>query len=156
MYSFFGSCDYKIICFSLKDFRQQSPTRARSKITITINSVYIRSVKKRELVNARVKGRYSKHSSKTKAVSFFLKCNSTKVMGGGTRTSARNLVIFFQESVKQKIRSLQQCASNGRKTFIWKLVLQKGTSSHCVLFIHKLSKHDHGAAESKLQARTTN
>ena len=28
-----------------------------------------------------------------------------------------------------------------------KLVPQKGTSSRCVLFIHKLSKHDHGAAE---------
>ena len=31
LYSFLGSCcKYKIICFSLKDFRQQSPTRARS------------------------------------------------------------------------------------------------------------------------------
>ena len=34
-----------------------------------------------------------------------------------------------------------------KNVFIWKLILQKGTSSHCVLFIHKLSKHDHGAAE---------
>ena len=47
-----------------------------------------------------------------------------------------------EESIKQKNQSLQQCASNGRNRFIWKPVLQKGTSFGYVLFIHKISKHD--------------
>ena len=58
---FFGRCfEYKIICSSFKDFRQQSPRvshtsvderfLARSKI-ITKNSVCIRGIKKRELVD---------------------------------------------------------------------------------------------------------
>ena len=47
-----------------------------------------------------------------------------------------------EESIKQKNQSLQQCASNGRNRFIWKPVLQKGTSSRYVLYIHKISKHD--------------
>ena len=49
---------------------------------------------------------------------------------------------IFQESIKQKIQSLQQYASNSRNKLIWKPVLQKGTSSRCVLFIRRLSKHD--------------
>ena len=50
---------------------------------------------------------------------------------------------IFQESIKQKIQSLQQYASNNRKKLIWKPVPQKGTSSRCVLFIRRLSKHVH-------------
>ena len=50
---------------------------------------------------------------------------------------------IFQESIKQKIKSLQQYASNSRKILIWKPVLQKGTSSRCVLFIRRVSKLDH-------------
>ena len=47
---------------------------------------------------------------------------------------------FFHESIKQKILSLQQYASNSRNRLIWKPVLQKDTPFCCVLFIHK---HDH-------------
>ena len=59
---FFRSCcKYEIISFPLKDFRQQSLTRA-----ININSVYVRSIKKREPVNM-YREEFSKHSSKIKA-----------------------------------------------------------------------------------------
>ena len=64
---------------------------------------------------------------------------------------------IFQESIKQKIQSLQQYASNSRKKLIWKRVLQKGTSSRCVLFIRRLSKHDHviyGAAKIQTSRKT--
>ena len=112
---------------------------------ITINSVDIRSIKKRELINVY---REDIQSIIRKQRPFpFLRNVIPPSSWVADQGSTQNLVIFFQESVKQKIRSLQQCASNGRKRFIWKLVLQKGTSSRCVLFIHKLSKHDHGAAE---------
>ena len=56
LYRFLRSCcKYKIICFSLKDFRQQSPTRARSgfqrgQYQLPLN-LYIQSNNKRELVN---------------------------------------------------------------------------------------------------------
>ena len=43
----------------------------------------------------------------------------------------------------KKFRVYSKFASNGRKSFILKPVLQKGTPSSCVLFIHKPSKHDH-------------
>ena len=131
----------------MKDFRQQSPTRARSKITITINSVYIRSIKKRELVNVY---REDIQIILRKQRPFpFLRNVIPPRSWVADQGPVREIWLYF-------FKSLQQCPSNGRKRFIWKLVLQKGTSSHCVLFIHKLSKHDHGAAESKLQARTTN
>ena len=64
---------------------------------------------------------------------------------------------IFQESIKQKIQSLQQYASNSRNKLIWKPVLQKGTSSRCVLFIRRLSKHDHviyGAAKIQTLRKT--
>ena len=112
----------------------------RSK-TVTISSVYIQYIKKRELVNV-YREDFQSILRKQRP-----KCNSTKVMGRGPSTNTRNLVIFSQESVKQKIRSLQQCASNGRNRFIRKLVLQKSMSSRSVIFIHMLSKLDHGAAE---------
>ena len=51
---------------------------------------------------------------------------------------------IFQESIdKKKFQVCSKCASNSRNRFLWKPVLQKGTSSCCVLFIHKASKHDH-------------
>ena len=77
---------------------------ARSK-TITINSVYIRSIKKRELVNV-YREDFQSTLPKQRPFPFFAKCNSTK-QGHGSRTK--------HQYVKQKIRSLQQCASNGRK-----------------------------------------
>ena len=93
---------------------------ARSKTIITIK--YIRSIKKIELVNV-YREDFQSILPKQRPFPFFAKCNSTKVMGRGPNTNTRNLGIFFQETVKQKIRSLRQ----------------KGTSSRCVLFIHKLS-----------------
>ena len=64
-------------------------------------------------------------------------------MGRGPGTTTRNLVIFFKESVKQKKFEVY---SNVLST-AEKILSENGTSSRCVLFIHKLSKHDHGAAE---------
>ena len=63
-------------------------------------------------------------------------------MGRGPGTTTRNLVIFFQESVKQKKFEVYNVLSTAEKG-----LSENGTSSRCVLFIHKLSKHDHGAAE---------
>ena len=53
--------------------------------------------------------------------------------------------------------SLQQCASNSRNRLNCKPVLQKGTSSRCVLLIRKLSKYDHviyGAVKVKTSRKT--
>ena len=68
-------------------------------------------------------------------------------MGRRQSTSTRNLVIFFQGAVKQTIRSHSNVLPRAEKGLSEKLVLQKGMSSRCDLFIHKLSKHDHAAAE---------
>ena len=79
--------------------------------------------------------------------------------GDGSRTKDRKakFVDIFQEWIKQKIQSLQQYASNSRKQLIWKPVLQKDTSSRCVLFIRRLSKHDHviyGASKIQTSRKT--
>ena len=57
----------------------------------------------------------------------------------------------------KKFRVYSKFASNGRKRFILKPVLQKGTPSCCVLFIHKPSKHDHviyGATKVQTSRKT--
>ena len=65
----------------------------------------------------------------------------------------REIWWFFRESIKQKLQSLQQICFHRQKTFYLKTsVLQKGTSSRCVLFIHRPRKHDlviYGAAKVK-------
>ena len=57
-----------------------------------------------------------------------------------------------------KTKKFSKLASNGRKSFILKPVLQKGTPFRCVLFIHKPSKHDHAIYDAtKVQtSRKTN
>ena len=58
--------------------------------------------------------------------------------------------------MKQKIQSLQQYSSHSRNRLIWKPVLQKSTSSRCVLFVRRISKHDHiiyGAAKVQISIK---
>ena len=75
-------------------------------------------------------------------------------MSPGPRTTMRNLVIFFKSrSIKKKNQVCSKCASNSRNRFLWKPVLQKGTSSCCVLVIHKASKHDHVIYCAAIQCR---
>ena len=81
---------------------------------------------------------------------YFAKCNSTSP---GPRTTTRNLVIFFKSRSLKKIPSLQQMYFQRLYRFLWKPFLQKGTSSCCVLFIHKASKHDHVIYSAAIQCR---
>ena len=86
----------------------------------------------------------------------FWKCNCAKVIGRGPRTTKRTFGDIFKSRQNTKFKASSKFASSGRKGFIWKPVPQKGTSSRCVLFIHKPSKHDYvicGAQKYKLQER---
>ena len=47
---------------------------------------------------------------------------------------------IFQESIKQQIQSLQQCASKNKNRFIWKPILSKGTSSRHLFIIYSQAK----------------
>ena len=58
----------------------------------------------------------------------------------GFSTLLCKIWLYFQESIKQRIQSLQQCASKSKNRFIWKLVLSKGTSSHHLFIMYSQAK----------------
>ena len=62
--------------------------------------------------------------------------------------------MIFKTFFENTETSRRTRASNGRKRFIWKPVLQKGTSSRCVLFIYELSKHDN-AIDGPVKVQTS-
>ena len=69
-------------------------------------------------------------------------------MGRRPITNMRNFVIFFQESVNKKFEIYSKVLPKAEKVLSENLFCKKAClNSLCVLFIHKLSKHDHGAAE---------
>ena len=90
----------KIVCFSLKDFRQRSShtsaeryQHGRKQLLLTLNIFEVL------LVNV-YREDFQSILRKQRPFPFFSKCNSTKVMGRGPNTNTRNLGIFFQETVK--------------------------------------------------------
>ena len=82
--------------------------------------------------------------------------HAIKVIGRGPRTTTGNLVIFARVDKTKKSKSAVKCFQQQSNRLIWKPVLQKGTSSRCVLFIRKLTKHDHLIYCAKLQERQIN
>ena len=123
----------------------------------SVCALYVFEVLKKEYLWARI-GKIFKTLFEDKGCRFLL-CEVLLNQGHKlqTRDHYTKFGDIFEESIKQKIQSVQHYAFNSRNRFTWKPVLQKGTFSRCILFIRKLSKHDHviyGAAKVQTSRKT--
>ena len=83
---------------------------------ITINSVYIPSIQKKELVNLYWED-FQSILRRQSPFFFFAKCNSTKVMGRGSRTTTQNLVIFFRVGKRKNSKCTAMCFQRQKEVF---------------------------------------